>query len=124
MARVTADEKHRQAKLNAVFVALGDPTRRAIIEQLADGEARVTDVAEPFAMSLNAVSKHIKFLEEVGLVKRRVAGRDHFLSFDRRPLDDATEWIEKARAFWTGRLDDMERLLKEQDAAKGHKHAK
>jgi len=105
--------------LNAVFAALADPTRRAIIEHLAQGEARVTDIASPFGMSLNAVSKHIKVLEQSGLVRRRVSGRDHYLSFDKEGLNGADDWIEQARRFWNARLDEMERVLRERRAQKG-----
>jgi DNA-binding transcriptional ArsR family regulator len=100
-------------RLNAVFAALADPTRRAIIETLSRGEARVTEVAEPFAMSLNAVSKHIKVLEEIGLVRRRVVGRDHYLTVEAQPLYEVEEWIARTRKFWNARLDAMEALLRE-----------
>jgi DNA-binding transcriptional ArsR family regulator len=102
-------------RLNAVFAALADPTRRAIIETLGRGEARVTKLAEPFPMSLSAVSKHIRVLEDIGLVRRRIAGRDHYLTFDSRLLDDAERWIDRARKYWNARLDAMERLLREQE---------
>jgi DNA-binding transcriptional ArsR family regulator len=75
-------------------------------------------------MSLNAVSKHILVLEDIGLVRRRVAGRDHYLTFDSGPLDDAYGWIENAREFWNTRLDEMERLLREQAATGEDTHAK
>lgn len=124
MSRARLRARTPATRVSAVFAALADPTRRAIIEQLARGEARVTEVAEPFAMSLNAVSKHIFVLEDVGLVRRRVAGRDHYLTFDSAPLDDACGWIERARRFWNARLDKMERLLREQAAAREDTHAK
>jgi DNA-binding transcriptional ArsR family regulator len=124
MTRTGVSRKAQTARLNAVFAALADPTRRAIIEQLARGEARVTEVAEPFRMSLNAVSKHIRVLQDIGLVRRRIAGRDHYLAFDSGPLDDAGGWLEQARAFWNLRLDKMERLLREQKAAGEETHAK
>ena len=75
------------------------------------GEARVTELARPFAMSLNSVSKHIRLLERADLVRRRRAGREHLLSFNPQPLDEAANWIETQRAFWTGRLDALEREL-------------
>jgi DNA-binding transcriptional ArsR family regulator len=124
MTRAGAGGKAQVGRLNAVFAALADPTRRAIIERLSNGEARVTDLAAPFAMSLNAVSKHIKALEDVGLVVRRVEGRDHYLSFVSRPLEDADDWIAKARVFWNSRLDEMERVLREREDTDGGKHAK
>lgn len=106
------------ARLNGIFGALADPTRRAIIEQLTRGEARVTDIAQPFALSLNAASKHIRVLEAVGLVRRRVDGRDHYLAFDSGPLDDADGWLTQTRAFWNAPLGGMERLLREKGSAK------
>jgi DNA-binding transcriptional ArsR family regulator len=109
----------RAARLDAVFAALADPTRRAIIERLSRSEARVTEVAEPFPMSLNAVSKHIRVLEASGVVERRRKGRDHILSVNTRSLDEADGWIEGMRRYWEARLDAMERLLRE--LKKGHK---
>ena len=101
-----------QTNLDLTLVALADPTRRAILQRLSRGEARVTEVAQPFAMSLNGVSKHIRMLERANLVRRRRAGRDHFLSFNPRPLDEAADWIAIQRAFWTERLDALDALLK------------
>jgi DNA-binding transcriptional ArsR family regulator len=103
----------RTARLDAVFAALADPTRRAIIERLSRSEARVTEVAEPFAMSLNAVSKHIRVLEASGVVARHRKGRDHILSINTRSLDEVDGWIERTRRYWDERLDAMERLLLE-----------
>jgi|SRR5580700_2826864 DNA-binding transcriptional ArsR family regulator len=103
----------RTARLNAVFAALADPTRRAIIERLTRGAARVTEVAEPFHMSLNAVSKHIRVLEASGVVARQRKGRDHILSINTGSLDEADGWIERMRCYWEERLDAMERLLRE-----------
>src|SRR5262249_16643210 len=97
-------------QLDATLLALSDPTRRAILQRLTRGEARVTELAEPFAMSLNAVSKHIRMLERARLVRRRRAGREHFLSFDPSPLDDAVAWIDEQRAFWPARLDAIDAL--------------
>ena len=117
----------RAARLDAVFAALADPTRRAIIERLSQSEARVTELAEPFPMSLNAVSKHIRVLETSGVVTRRRQGRDHILSINARSLDEVDGWIERTRRFWERRLDAMERLLRglEPDPKSGlkdHKH--
>ena len=103
----------RAARLDAVFAALADPTRRAIIERLSRREARVTEVAEPFHMSLNAVSKHIRVLEASGVVERRRKGRDHILSINTRSLDEVDGWILRVRGYWEKRLDAMERLLRE-----------
>lgn len=101
------------------MTALADPTRRAILQRLAKGEARVTEIAAPFDMSLNAVSKHIKILERADLVRRRRAGREHFLSYNPKPLDAASSWIERQRALWSARLDRLEALLIEEDRKKG-----
>ena len=101
--------------LDRTLLALADPTRRAILQRLSAGEARVTDVAKPFAMSLNAVSKHILVLERAKLVRRRKEGRDHYLSYRSEPLDDAANWIEGTRRFWSSRLNALERLLREED---------
>lgn len=100
-----------QPNLDHTLMALADPTRRAILERLAQGEARVTDVARPFAISLNSVSKHIRVLERARLVHRRRAGREHLLSVDPAPLDAAAAWIERQRGFWNDRLDGLEREL-------------
>jgi DNA-binding transcriptional ArsR family regulator len=103
----------RTARLDAVFAALADPTRRAIIERLSRSEARVTEVAEPFHMSLNAVSKHIRVLEASGVVERRRKGRDHILSINARSLDEVDRWIVRMRGYWEERLDAMAHLLRE-----------
>ena len=107
------DAASRAARLDAVFAALADPTRRAIIERLSRSEARVTDVAEPFPMSLNAVSRHIRVLEASGVVERRRQGRDHILSINTHALDEVDLWIERTRRYWEARLDAMEGLLDE-----------
>ena len=103
--------------LDLTLGALADPTRRAILARLSEGETRVTDLAAPFDMSLNAVSKHIRVLERAQLVRRRRAGREHFLAFNRGPLDAAADWIESQRALWTQRLDTLEDLLRAEDRA-------
>lgn len=98
--------------LDQTMMALADPTRRAILRRLSKGEARVTEIAGPFDMSLNAVSKHILILERAQLVRRRVEGRDNYLSVDTRPLDEAAEWIEHYRRSWEQRLDRLDAYLK------------
>lgn len=97
--------------LDATLQALSDPTRRAILAGLEAGEARVTDVARPFAMSLNAVSKHIRVLEDARLVRRRVEGREHLLSLNPGALDDVAEWIGRQRELWAWRLGELDRAL-------------
>ena len=104
--------------LDRTLTALADPTRRAILRRLSSGEARVTEVAQPFGMSLNAVSKHILVLKRAKLVKRRKVGRDHYLSYRPEPLDTAAKWIAETRTFWATRLDALEKLLRDEDAAK------
>jgi DNA-binding transcriptional ArsR family regulator len=102
--------------LDDTLIALADDTRRRILSRLATGEARVTEVAAPFDISLNSVSKHIRLLERAGLVSRRVVGRDHFLALERKPFDELTEWMERTREFWTSRLDILEATLRAEDA--------
>jgi DNA-binding transcriptional ArsR family regulator len=99
------------SNLDRTLAALADPTRRAILERLSKGESRVTELAQPFTMSLNAVSKHIRILERARLVRRRCVGREHFLSLNREPLDEAAAWIEDQRAIWAARLDALAGLL-------------
>ena len=103
------------SNLDNTLLALSDPTRRAILKRLARGSARVTDLARPMDMSLNAVSKHIRMLERAHLVHRRRSGREHQLTFNPAPLDRAAEWIAAQRAEWTARLDGLDTLLKAQD---------
>lgn len=97
--------------LDRVFSAVADPTRRAILARLADTEARVTDVASGFPISLNATSKHIRVLERAGLVRRTVRGREHFLTLDAGPLAEASEWIEHYRRFWSDRLASLDAFV-------------
>ena len=96
------------SQLDALFGAIADPTRRAILDRLARGEARVTEVAADFPISLNSVSKHLRMLERAGLVVRRVQGRDHHLSLNAEPLDAAAQWIEHHRQFWEQSLAALE----------------
>ena len=103
--------------LDHTLVALADPTRRAILARLAQGEARVTELADPFAMSLNGVSKHIRVLERAQLVQRRRVGREHFLSLNPQPLDALATWIAEQRALWNARLDVLDALLRAEDEA-------
>jgi DNA-binding transcriptional ArsR family regulator len=103
------------AALDDTLRGLADPTRRAILERLSRGDARVTEVAASFPISLNSVSKHIRVLERAGLVQREVRGREHVLSFHAQPLDDAMVWMERQRAQWTARLQALDALLQEED---------
>ena len=97
--------------LDLTFAALSDPTRRRIVARLARGPARVTEIAQPFAMSLNAVSKHLKLLERAGLVHRRRVGREHFLRLRVAPLREITQWTSRYERFWTQRLDALGAFL-------------
>jgi DNA-binding transcriptional ArsR family regulator len=105
------------ADLDRTLVAMADPTRRAILRRLSTGEARVTDLAAPFPISLNSVSKHIRVLERADLVRRRRVGREHFMSLNPRALDGAAEWIEEQRSSWTRRLNALDVLLAAEDRA-------
>ena len=109
------------SNLDRTLIALADPTRRAILARLSHGETRVTDLAAPFAISLNAVSKHIRMLENARLVWRRRSGREHLLSFNRKPLDEAAHWIETQRAMWMQSLDALDALLRAEDRATAKK---
>lgn len=99
------------AALDATFSALGDPIRRAILARLARGESTVSELAEPFDVSLPAVSKHLRVLERAGLVRREVIGREHRCRLDGRPLREAEAWLDHYRNFWEVRLDALERHL-------------
>lgn len=103
--------------MNAVFHALGDPTRRGMLGALAGGERSVGELAAPFDMSLAAASKHVKVLEGAGLIRREVRWRTHTCRLIPEPLAAAYRWLGHYERFWTGRLDDLERLLREEDAA-------
>lgn len=104
--------------LDQVLVAIADPTRRAILDRLARGAARVTDVAEPFAMSLAAVSKHVQMLERAGLVRRARRGREHTLTFDARPLRQVARWTSRYERFWNERLDRLEAFFAQKGQTK------
>ena len=97
--------------LDDTLIALADPTRRAILQRLSQGEARVTELAAPFEISLNSVSKHIRILERAELVVRTVSGREHVLAFNPAPLDEAQAWIQAHRDFWNQQLDELEARL-------------
>jgi DNA-binding transcriptional ArsR family regulator len=99
--------------LDTTFGALADPTRRAILARLALGETSVTELARPFAMSLPAVSKHLRVLEEAGLLARARDGRIHRCHIEAAPMRAAAEWIARYRAFWEERFDALERYLKQ-----------
>jgi DNA-binding transcriptional ArsR family regulator len=104
------------SRLDAVFHALGDATRRRMLRDLAGGERSVGQLAEPFAISLAAASKHIKALEGAGLIRREIRGRTHLCRLEPGPLASAQRWLAFYERFWTGRLDELERLLTDEDS--------
>ncbi len=107
--------------LDTVFHALGDATRRRMLRELAGGERTVSQLAQPFAISLAAASKHIKSLENAGLIRREVRGRTHLCRLEAALLASAHQWLSFYERFWTGRLDNLERLLREEDASSAPK---
>ena len=109
--------EYRPALLDQVFHALADPTRRAMLARLSEGERSVGELAAPFEMSLAAASKHIQTLERAGLVKRDVRGRTHVCALDPQPLADADAWLKHYARFWNERLDALETLLRAEDAS-------
>ena len=102
--------------LDAVFQALTDPTRRAMLRSLAAGDRNIGELAAPFDMSLAAASKHVKVLERAGLVRRAVRGRTHVCRLDPAPLAAADEWLRFYERFWNQKLDALDALLKAEDA--------
>jgi DNA-binding transcriptional ArsR family regulator len=107
------------AVLDRVFSAVSDPTRRAILARLAESEARVTDLASEFPISLNSTSKHIRVLEGAGLVRRTVRGREHILSLEAAPLQDAADWIAHYRKFWSDQLASLDAFVTSRRNTKG-----
>jgi DNA-binding transcriptional ArsR family regulator len=113
--------KYSSKTLNRTFAALADPTRRQILAHLARGDRRVTDLARPHNMSLPAVSKHLRVLENAGLLRRRRYGRIHEMQLNAQPLQKAAEWVEEYRRFWEGSLDRLASYLEKTNkvASKG-----
>jgi DNA-binding transcriptional ArsR family regulator len=103
--------KHPSSNLNRTFAALADPTRRRLLAHLAKGDQCVTDLARPHAMSLPAISKHLRVLEKAGLLRRRRYGRIHEMQLQAEPLKQAAQWVEKYRQFWEGSLDRLAEFL-------------
>lgn len=110
MSRTSA-KKQNDAQLDAVFSALADPTRRRILGRLLGGPASAGELGQPFAMTPPAVSKHLRILEQAGLVRREREGRIHRLSLDASPLRTAGEFIDQYRAFWEDTLEQLARYL-------------
>lgn len=107
----------QEQKLDLVFRALSDATRRALLRRLASGEQKISDLAGPFDMSFNAVSKHVKVLEDAGLITRRVEGRAHLCSLSPQPLRVADDWLRFYEAFWSPRFDALDQMFKAQNEA-------
>ena len=101
--------------LDRVFHALSDPTRRAILQRLASRPRTVGELSEPFDISLNAVSKHLKTLERAGLISRKVRGREHHLELNPAALADACDWLDFHQRFWNERLDALAGLVEKRD---------
>jgi len=101
------------SSLNLVYSAIADPTRRAILSALARGDRTVGSLADVFPISFNGVSKHVKVLERAGLVRRRVEGREHWLTLQAAPLRSASRWLDEYKVFWERRLDALENILTE-----------
>jgi DNA-binding transcriptional ArsR family regulator len=95
-------------ELDRVFSALADPTRRAILQTLRRRPATINEIARPFPVSLNAISKHVMVLERAGLVRREILGREHHCRIDTHPLRDANAWLEHYREFWEQRMDALQ----------------
>jgi len=100
-----------EQRLDATFRALSDPTRRGMLASLALGEKSIGELAEPFAMSFAGASKHVKVLEDAGLIARRKVGRTHLISIDAKPLEEAERWMRRWERFWSNRLDRLEALI-------------
>jgi DNA-binding transcriptional ArsR family regulator len=103
--------EHGAEVLDRVFSAVSDPTRREILARLANSDARVTDLARGFPISLNSTSKHIRVLEDAGLVRRSVRGREHILTLDGAPLAEAAGWIARYQAFWSEQLASLDAFV-------------
>ena len=110
--------EYSNVSLDRTYAAIADPNRRAILSALSERPLRVTEVARPFDMSLNAVSKHIRILERAGLVQREIRGRDHWLTFNDTPLLEASDWIDNARRFWMKAMDGLELHLRKKPKKK------
>ena len=109
------DEYSTDIGIDRAFRALADPTRRAILSQLVAAPSRVTEIAAPHAISLNAVSKHLQILERAGLVERHRRGREHWFSFNQQPLQRAQGWVTETLEFWNSQLNNLEDYLEAQE---------
>jgi DNA-binding transcriptional ArsR family regulator len=115
---------YQERRLDVVFSAMADPTRRAILARLALGDSAVTKLAEPFAISLPAISRHLRVLESAGLISRRVEGRIHRCRLEAGPMKEAAQWIEFYRRFWQERLDALGEFLTNTEPGEEHEDGK
>ena len=109
-----------EERLDSTFRALADPTRRGMLANLVLGEKSIGELAEPFAMSFAGASKHVKVLEDAGLIARRKQGRTHLISIDAKPLEEAERWIRQWEKFWNVRLDRLEALIERDNKEKSN----
>lgn len=114
----------KTAKLDAVFKALSDPTRRAMLHSLRTGERSIVDLAAPFEMSLAGAAKHVQVLERAELISRRKVGRTQYCQLNQAALREAYDWLAEYSKFWNSRLDKLEEILKAERKKKGKKDAK
>ena len=114
-------EHSQSAELDRVFSALADPTRRAILRRLTHRPATINEIAKPFRVSLNAISKHVMTLERAGILRRQIKGREHYCWIEPGPLREANEWLEHYRQFWEQRLDALEAYVARRYQASGRK---
>jgi DNA-binding transcriptional ArsR family regulator len=115
LSNANRSRSSREALLDAVFHALSDRTRRALLARLAERPAMITELAKPFDMSLPAVSKHLRVLENAGLVRRAIDGRTHQCSLNGAPLGTARDWLHHYRQFWESSLDSLARYAESND---------
>jgi DNA-binding transcriptional ArsR family regulator len=116
--------KYPSRTLDRTFAALADPTRRRILAHLARGDKCVTHLAKPHAMSLPAVSKHLRVLENAGLLRRRRYGRVHEIQLDAKPLKQVAQWVTEYRKFWQGSLDRLAQYLEKEARPSGKRKTK
>ena len=109
-----------EERLDTIFRALADPTRRGMLARLALGDKSIGELAEPFAMTFAGASKHVKVLEEAGLIARRKQGRTHLISIDAKPLEEAERWMRQWEKFWNTRLDRLEALIERDNKEKSN----
>ena len=109
-----------EQRLDTTFHALADPTRRGMLASLALGDKSIGELAEPFAMSFAGASKHVKVLEDAGLIARRKQGRTHIISIDAKPLEEAERWMRQWERFWNTRLDRLEAAIKADNKEKNN----